>query len=83
MVSPVGSVKRFKMHCILMSPLATRAPTSFCTSGYRRALLARMASSGVGTHRSLLAILQGNPGRATPDFVSVHTLAVLAILRFP
>ena len=26
-------------------------PTSFCTSGYRRALLARMASSGVGTHR--------------------------------
>ena len=68
MVSPVGSVKRFKMHCILRSPLATRAPTSFCTSGYRRALL---------------AILQGNPGRATPDFVSVHTLAVLAILRFP
>ena len=52
-------------------------------SGYRRALLARMASSGVGTHRSLLAILQGNPGRATPDFISVHTLAVLAILRFP
>ena len=40
MVSPVGSVKRFKMHCILRSPLATRAPTSFCTSGYRRALLA-------------------------------------------
>ena len=28
----------------------------------------------------LLAILQGNPGRATPDFASVHTLAVLAIL---
>ena len=40
MVSPAGSVKRFKMHCILRSPLATRAPTSFCTSGYRRALLA-------------------------------------------
>ena len=49
-------------------------------SGYRRALLAGMASSGVGTHRDLLAILQGNPGCATPDFASVHTLAVLAIL---
>ena len=48
-------------------------------SGYRRALLARMASSGVGTHRSLLAILQGNPGRATPVFASVATLAVLAL----
>jgi phosphatidylserine/phosphatidylglycerophosphate/cardiolipin synthase-like enzyme len=31
----------------------------------------------------LLAILQGNPGRATPVFASVATLAVLAILRFP
>ena len=39
-----------------------------------------MASSGVGTHWSLLAILQGNPGRATPVFASVATLAVLAML---
>ena len=30
-----------------------------------------------------LAILQGNPGRTTPVFASVATLAVLAILRFP
>ena len=29
------------------------------------------------------AILQENPGRTTPDFASVATLAVLAILRFP
>ena len=26
---------------------------------------------------------EGNPGRTTPDFASVATLAVLAILRFP
>ena len=36
-----------------------------------------------GYSPDLLAILQGNPGRTTPDFASVHTLAVLAILRFP
>ena len=29
--------------------------------------------------RALLAILQGNPGRATPVFASVATLAVLAL----
>ena len=60
MVSPVGSVKRFKMHCILRSPLATRAPTSFCTSGYRRALLANwilQKSQSVATP-AVLAILQ-------------------------
>ena len=63
-------------HCL---PSAFRS-WQVMRSGYRRALLAGMASSGVGTHRSLLAILQGNPGRTTPDFASVHTLAVLAIL---
>ena len=36
-----------------------------------------------GYSPDLLAILQGNPGRTTPDFASVHTLAVLSILRFP
>ena len=36
-----------------------------------------------GYSPDLLAILQGNPGRTTPDFASVATLAVLAILRFP
>ena len=34
-----------------------------------------------GYRRALLAILQENPGRTTPVFASVHTLAVLAILR--
>ena len=36
-------------------------PTSFCTSGYRRALLARMASSGVGTHRICLLFCKEIP----------------------
>lgn len=36
-----------------------------------------------GYRRALLAILQGNPGRTTPVFASVATLAVLAILRSP
>lgn len=36
-----------------------------------------------GYSPDLLAILQGNPGRTTPVFASVATLAVLAILRFP
>ena len=36
-----------------------------------------------GYSPDLLAILQGNPGRTTPDLASVATLAVLAILRFP
>ena len=54
-------------------------PTSFCTSGYRRALLARMVSSGVGTHRICLLFCKKIPGRTTVDFASVHTLAVLAI----
>lgn len=35
-----------------------------------------------GYSPDLLAILQGNPGRTTPVFASVATLAVLAILRF-
>ena len=34
-----------------------------------------------GYSPDLLAIPQGNPGRTTPDFASVHTLAVLAILQ--
>ena len=78
MVSPVGSVKRFKMHCILRSPLATRAPTSFCTSGYRRALLARMASSGVGTHRICLLFCKEIP--VVPRRISqvyIHLLCLL------
>ena len=61
LLSPVGSVKRFKMQRILRSPLATRVPTSFCTSGYRRALLARMASSDVGTHRICLLFCKEVP----------------------
>ena len=36
-------------------------PTSFCTSGYRRALLAGMASSGVGTHRICLLFCKEIP----------------------
>ena len=32
-----------------------------------------------GYSPDLLAILQGNPGRPTPDFASVHALTVLAI----
>ena len=36
-------------------------PTSFCTSGYRRALLAGMASSGVGTHRICLLFCKEVP----------------------
>ena len=36
-------------------------PTSFCTSGYRRALLARTASSGVGTHRICLLFCKKIP----------------------
>ena len=36
-----------------------------------------------GYSPDLLAILQGNPGRTTPVFASVATLAVLAILCFP
>ena len=78
MVSPAGSVKRFKMHCILRSPLATRAPTSFCTSGYRRALLARMASSGVGTHRICLLFCKEIP--VVPRRISqvyIHLLCLL------
>ena len=48
-------------------------------SGYRRALLAGMASSRCGYSPDLLAILQENPGRTTPVFASVATLAVLAL----
>ena len=47
------------------------------------AYLRKMAIDGYAAKPDLLAILQGNPGRATPDFASVATLAVRAILRLP
>ena len=47
------------------------------------AYLRKMAIDGYAAKPDLLAILQGNPGRTTPVFASVATLAVLAILRFP
>ena len=53
-------------------------PTSFCTSGYRRALLARMASSGVGTHRICLLFCKEIP--VVPRRISqvyIHLLCLL------
>ena len=53
-------------------------PTSFCTSGYRRALLAGMASSGVGTHRICLLFCKEIP--VVPRRISqvyIHLLCLL------
>ena len=53
-------------------------PTSFCTSGYRRALLAGMASSGVGTHRICLLFCKEIP--VAPRRISqvyIHLLCLL------
>ena len=53
-------------------------PTSFCTSGYRRALLARMVSSGVGTHRICLLFCKEIP--VVPRRISqvyIHLLCLL------
>ena len=62
-------------HCL---PRASRS-WQVMRSGYRCALLAKMVSSGVGTHRICLLFCKEIPGRTTVDFASVHTLAVLAI----
>ena len=53
-------------------------PTSFCTSGYRRALLARMASSGVGTHRICLLFCKEIP--VAPRRISQVYLHLLCLL---
>ena len=53
-------------------------PTSFCTSGYRRALHDRMASSGVGTHRICLLFCKEIP--VVPRRISqvyIHLLCLL------
>ena len=53
-------------------------PTRFCTSGYRRALLARMVSSGGGTHRICLLFCKEIPVVLRRiSQVYIHLLCVL------
>ena len=55
-------------------------PTSFCTSGYRCALLAGMASSGVGTHRICLLFCKEIP--VVPRRISQVYIHLLCLLFF-